>query len=141
MTTKVTLVAWGERGPGRFIFVAVPDERGRYVRTDRSVAYVACPQCLAMVGEPCKRDTGRYAGVTHHRRRTAATDHLRRERRQHEVPDDMIEPAPEITSRTWDEQAAARRQAGPPPPGPSKPRITVQVGDGDLQLIEPRPVR
>lgn len=70
---SIKLVAFEDR-VGGFIFVAIPDERGRYVRTDRSVALVACPLCKSIRGEPCK--TGHkhegYGGTTHAARRTAA---------------------------------------------------------------------
>lgn len=72
VTPRISLVAYADRSPG-FIFVAVPDERGRYVRTDRSVAFAACTQCGATVGEPCRRTNGDgYGGGTHVRRREAA---------------------------------------------------------------------
>lgn len=73
VTPSIKLVAFEDR-PGGFIFVAIPDERGRYVRTDRSVALVACPLCKAIRGEPCKtghRHEG-YGGTTHAALRTAA---------------------------------------------------------------------
>lgn len=69
-TPKIHLVAWLDR-PGKFIFVAIPDQVGRYVRTDKSVAVVACPYCKSAVGEPCKGRQG-YGGGTHHHRRKAA---------------------------------------------------------------------
>ena len=70
VTPSIKLVSYEDR-VGGFIFVAVPDERGRYIRTDRSVALVACPQCRSIRGEPCKLSQG-YSGVTHALRRTAA---------------------------------------------------------------------
>jgi len=69
ITPKVHLVAFMDRDPA-FIFVGVPDERGRYLRTDTSVALVECPQCKAMVGEPCIGGHG-YGGSTHVARRRA----------------------------------------------------------------------
>lgn len=36
-------------------FVRVPNERGRWMLTDRSVAEVDCPHCYAIAGEPCRR--------------------------------------------------------------------------------------
>lgn len=64
-------MAYADRGPG-FVFVAVPNERGRYVRTDTSVILVACPLCGAAIGEPCHdgKQERRYHVTTHHRRRT-----------------------------------------------------------------------
>lgn len=70
VTPSIALVAWEDR-PGYFVFVRVPDDRGRYVRTDRSVVLVPCPLCDAVKGEPCKGKQG-YGGATHHRRRVAA---------------------------------------------------------------------
>lgn len=67
----VSLVAFEDR-PGRFIFVRIPDEYGRYLRTDPCVAYVPCPRCNATVGEPCKswgKKPGKYHGSTHADRR------------------------------------------------------------------------
>ncbi len=75
VTPRISLVAFEDRNP-HFIFVAVPDERGRYLRTDRSVAFVACPMCKAGVGEPCRSGSGDgYAGTTHVWRRGAARKH------------------------------------------------------------------
>lgn len=72
VTPRVSLVAFEDRA-NRFIFVAIPDQRGRYLRTDRSVALVECPQCGAMVGEPCHGHTGdKWSSVTHVRRRNRA---------------------------------------------------------------------
>lgn len=70
MTPVIRLVAYESRDSAK-IFAAVPDQRGRYVLTDRSVAMVACPSCKAMVGEPCKSRLG-YAGGTHYTRRGLA---------------------------------------------------------------------
>ena len=71
ITPKIHLVAFEDRSQ-EFIFVAVPDERGRYLRTDRSVAFVACPHCKATVGEPCRSSSGDgYSGTTHFVRRNA----------------------------------------------------------------------
>jgi hypothetical protein len=36
------------------VFVRVPDERGRWVLTDKSVVEVECPACGAMRYEPCR---------------------------------------------------------------------------------------
>ena len=36
-------------------FVRVPNERGRWMLTDRSVAEVDCPHCKAITGEPCRQ--------------------------------------------------------------------------------------
>lgn len=68
---SIRLVAYADR-PGNFVFVAVPDERGRYIRTDRSVVLVPCPMCRAIKGEPCKSGVAGYGGTTHAVRRAAA---------------------------------------------------------------------
>lgn len=69
MIPRISLVAYGDR-PGHFIFVAVPGLRGRYVRTDKSVAHAACRHCGAVQYEPCKSGSGDgYSGTTHFVRR------------------------------------------------------------------------
>ncbi|MES2488509.1 MAG: hypothetical protein V4607_01870 [Pseudomonadota bacterium] len=63
-----------EAMPG-LVFVRVPNEKGRWILTDRCVAEVDCPHCKAVVGEPCKRDFSygiRYHSGTHCYRRDAA---------------------------------------------------------------------
>lgn len=96
MTPAIKLVAWEDRDP-HFIFVGVPDERGRYLRTDTSVALVACPRCHSVAGEPCKGSQG-YGGVTHTDRRT--TNYKNRGNRAFDVlltaspvPDEWMESA------------------------------------------------
>jgi hypothetical protein len=66
----ISLVAYEDR-IGKFIFVLVPNQRGRYLRTDRSVITVACPHCKSIIGEPCTSTQG-YGGQTHHVRRLQA---------------------------------------------------------------------
>lgn len=74
VTPRIAMVAYSDRDPF-FIFVAVPNERGRYLRTDSSVAMVACPLCKAQIGEPClsRGDPGsvsaKYGSTTHWVRR------------------------------------------------------------------------
>lgn len=67
----IRLVTWSARNPA-WIFVAVPNERGRYVRTDLAVAYVPCPYpgCEAIRGEPCHNGRGLYTAGTHSVRRS-----------------------------------------------------------------------
>lgn len=71
ITPRISMVAYEEQS---WIFVAVPNEKGRYVRTDRCVAYATCPQCKATVGEPCFREhtsgERQYKGATHWMRRS-----------------------------------------------------------------------
>jgi hypothetical protein len=71
---SIGLVAYGVNPA--MVFVRVPNERGRYVLTDRCVVEVACPHCDAMIGEPCRRSGsfGRPVGYgvgTHWKRRDA----------------------------------------------------------------------
>lgn len=79
MSPKITLVAWCDRlQHNKFIFVAVPNERGRYVRTDMCVAFVECGYCGSITGEPCKdRCSGRYCAGTHTLRRRLYTQKKR----------------------------------------------------------------
>lgn len=88
----ISLVAYADRDP-RFVFVLDPSLRGRYLRTDPSVA-VACPSCEARAGEPCftlRDGVNRYQSTTHVARRSKA---------QHESaahPGDIVgdpEPSP-----------------------------------------------
>lgn len=75
-TPKVSLIAYADRDP-RFIFVALPDHPGRYVRTLRCVGEVDCPACKSAIGEPCKSMSStlngrlRYWAGTHCERRRA----------------------------------------------------------------------
>lgn len=47
------------------VMVRVPNERGRWLLTDRCVVEVDCPLCGAVAGEPCRRwlNTWRRANV------------------------------------------------------------------------------
>lgn len=65
----IRLVAYDDRGD--LVFVAVPNERGRYMRTHRSVVEVPCPACSAVCGEPCKGHLVTYSVGTHYKRRKA----------------------------------------------------------------------
>lgn len=91
---SIRLVAYESRNPA-MIFVAVPNEVGRYVRTDRSVALVACPQCKAVAGEPCKSRGTRYTGGTHYARRIVARQISGKPHapdvEKNEVPDEPLE--------------------------------------------------
>lgn len=69
-TLNIALHAY-ECLPG-LVFVKVPNERGRYMLTDRCVVEVDCPHCKAVSGEPCKSVnmlTTTYTVGTHYRRR------------------------------------------------------------------------
>lgn len=56
---------------GNFIFVKVPEEYGRYVRTNICVAIAPCG-CGAAVGVPCIGQYKRYTGSVHADRLIAA---------------------------------------------------------------------
>lgn len=72
VTPKIHLTAWKDR-KAQFIFVAVPTERGRYLRTEKPVAFVPCSHCGALIGEPCKSGPGDgYSATIHSVRRYAA---------------------------------------------------------------------
>ncbi len=64
---SVSMLAFEDRYP-RFIFVSIPNEHGRYLRTDPCVAHEPCPLCDATKGEPCKHG-GRYVASIHYMRR------------------------------------------------------------------------
>lgn len=70
MAPVIQLVAFEDRYK-KWVFVRVPNEKGRYVRTDPCVVQVECPACKAAVGELCKGSQGYWAG-THGDRRSAA---------------------------------------------------------------------
>lgn len=59
---RISLVAHEARPTG-LVFVRVPNERGRYLLTHRSVVEVACPHCKAIKGEPCKSHNLYTVGV------------------------------------------------------------------------------
>lgn len=73
----ISLVAYESRRK-QLVFVKVPDERGRYVLTSRSVVEVACSHCHVVVGEPCRTKQG-YAVTVHYARDNA----WRNKRRSH----------------------------------------------------------
>lgn len=107
VTPAIKLVAYEDR-TGGFVFVAVPDQRGRYMRTDKSVPTAACSLCGAIVGEPCFRlidGMKSYSSSTHAVRRVSAKTRLYKRYREatdilHEeqapAPDhiDLIDPRP-----------------------------------------------
>lgn len=80
-TPSISLVAY-HCTPEK-VFVRVPNERGRFVLTDRCVVEVECTHCGAAIGEPCFRESGgrgcpaswrgtrRYLAGTHWTRRTS----------------------------------------------------------------------
>lgn len=119
---SIRLIAFEQR-TGYFIFVAVPDERGRYLRTDRSVVICGCPMCHSIKGEPCRGRDG-YGGTTHTARRVAAASVKGRQ-------DDLIEPVD-------------LHEPGLPPQPAAQPAFDIEVRVHrrmPLQLLdEPRPL-
>lgn len=78
-------------GHTNMIFIAVPNERGRYLRTHICVAYEPCPLCKATLGEPCKHTVAgrlRYNSSVHYRRSFAFKEH------SHSIEWTPTEPAP-----------------------------------------------
>jgi hypothetical protein len=69
-------IAYEDR-QGHFVFIKVPGEYGRYVRTSVSVSIASCAHCGSDIGEPCKGQYGRYVGVIHVDRANKATRILR----------------------------------------------------------------
>lgn len=51
--------------PPNSIFIRVPNERGRWMITERCVAEVGCPLCHVEVGEPCISRPGNYTVGVH----------------------------------------------------------------------------
>jgi hypothetical protein len=76
MMDNCRVVVFEARGGG-FIFVPVPGERGRYVRTSYAAALVACPSCEGKVGQPCRGDRG-WCGSLHVDRLASAHAVLRK---------------------------------------------------------------
>jgi hypothetical protein len=65
------VVAYADRMSG-FVFVKVPGEYGRYVRTSRIVTVAGCPACGSNINVPCKGQYDRYTGSIHADRMRAA---------------------------------------------------------------------
>lgn len=69
-TPAISMVAWSTQDP-RQVFVAIPNERGRYMKTSVCVVQVACPACEAAIGEPCRVRRGgqwQYNTTVHYKR-------------------------------------------------------------------------
>lgn len=54
MTASLNIGLVAYHAVGNLAFVRVPSERGRYMLTDLCVIAVACPNCGAVIGEPCR---------------------------------------------------------------------------------------
>lgn len=82
---KISLVAYLAEG---WVFVGVPGELGRYVKTHPCVVDTFCPYCESVAGEPCKRidprkkTFGNYIASTHHLRRAEHQMEKRRQKRK-----------------------------------------------------------
>lgn len=93
MPSAISLLAYDDLNPAK-CFVKVPNEKGRWMLTDKSVIEVPCPWCLSTVGEPCHNanryteaykvwdgrtsspvppEERRYTVATHHQRQKAMT--------------------------------------------------------------------
>lgn len=132
MTPNIRLVAWEDRG-NSCVFVAIPNERGRYLRTDHSVVIVGCPACKTARGEPCISRQG-YGGGTHAIRRKVAQQHLSSLGMRGFRVDDQIEPVePGEPSLPPDYEKVGY---APIPPIV----IRRKQPPGSLTLIEPRPI-
>jgi hypothetical protein len=129
VTPRISLVAYEER-VGGFVFVAVPNERGRYIRTDKSVVLVDCPLCRAAIGEPCKSHQSTPDGYG------AGTHAVRRDRAKAKHygvrGEDLIVPG-DIAAHGFPagERPAAVDLEAPP----VRPRLF-----GSIDLIEPRAI-
>lgn len=138
-TPAIRLVAWEDRG-NTCVFVAIPNERGRYLRTDHSVVLVECPACRSVKGEPCTSRQG-YSGGTHAVRRTKAQAYLRGELdlRGPVRVDDWIVPV---------EKGEPSVPQFEPPPAAPLPEVIVRPKPGFLAKVrrainlldEPRPL-
>lgn len=62
---------------GPVLFLQHPQLRGAWIRTDRCVILVPCPQCNAARGELCVGSQGAMA-TTHYKRRDAAPAEIQR---------------------------------------------------------------
>lgn len=88
---SISLVAYEDR-TGNFVFVKIPNERGRYLKTHRCVIYVHCPdtKCASIPGEPCKstavqsRSADGYHTSVHVSRARLFEARYGRKRRPHE---------------------------------------------------------
>ncbi len=78
--SRIGLVAYCALPP-HLVFVRVPNERGRWLITDRCVVDVDCPVCGSQVGEPChnRKAIRRYGTSTHADRRARGTYRWRRQ--------------------------------------------------------------
>lgn len=131
-TPAIRLVAWEDRG-NSCVFVAVPTERGRYLRTDHSVVIVGCPACNTARGEPCISRQG-YSGGTHAVRRTAAQAVLTQHGVRGVRVEDQIEPVePGEPSLPPDYE---RAEYAAIPNIVIRPKLRPQA----INLIEPRPL-
>ncbi|KAF1008936.1 MAG: hypothetical protein GAK28_00568 [Luteibacter sp.] len=65
MTASLNIGLTAYHAVGNLAFVKVPSERGRYMLTDLCVIAVACAECGAVIGEPCRA----YHGLTYWEKR------------------------------------------------------------------------
>ena len=76
MEPKINLVAYKDLGNGKKIFVMVPDEINRWMKTELCVVCHECSQCGALIGEPCydwkhfnSYKIKKYSAAVHYKRR------------------------------------------------------------------------
>lgn len=130
MNPSIRLVSWEDR-QSLFVFVAIPNERGRYLRTDKSVVLVPCPACKAVKGEPCQSRQG-YGGMTHAIRRTRAKEMVGGSGAR---VDDLIEPV-----HPWGPEPSVRDPLPEPMPD-IRVVIRPKYGAGAIALLaEPKPI-
>lgn len=102
----ISLVAYEEREggvPTGWIFVKVPNERGRYMRTLRCVVEVSCPECAAVPGEPCRgsvQTSDGYMVNPHYRRSKTWTAFRKASSRGVRISLDEVKPAPLTVPRS-----------------------------------------
>lgn len=84
------IVAAMESRKPNLVFVRIPNERARWVLTDRCVVEVECSLCKSIVGEPCKGRGGQYWAGTHYVRRNAWTRTGTKEQKR-TMPEDQLE--------------------------------------------------
>jgi len=78
VTEDIAYIAYEDRDPD-WIFVEVPNRKGRYLRTDKSILVRDCPVCKAYKGEPCFSKSSMenfYIGQSHAARRRLSKTQL-----------------------------------------------------------------
>ncbi|NKF21531.1 zinc finger domain-containing protein [Solimonas marina] len=83
MTSSLQIGLIAYQATPNLVFVRIPNEKGRWMLTDRCVAEVDCSYCGSVAGEPCKNRGSywdgsplRYRAGTHSARRDGARKKL-----------------------------------------------------------------